>query len=298
MRQNSAVATLLGGILGCSGTFAHTAIAPPPDIRHLVLVSVDGLRPDAVAAAGASHLKDLVTQSAWTFKARTVGKPETLPSHVSMLTGLAPARHGVNWNNNRGVPLELPSLFTRVQDSGGATALLFGKSKMMMLAGARGPDTFQGPGRGESNWGSGDDQALADRFASDFPRQRPRFAMIHLRAPDYIGHKRHWMSADYLAAVREADLAIGTIVAAIDGSGIADRTALLLTSDHGGDRDEHVSGNAPSETIPWLCRVPGVKPRQITGTVRTVDVAPTGLALLRLPPLEGIDGKVVAACLP
>lgn len=292
-----APALLLAGLLACAGKPADGLAANMP-VRQLVLVSVDGLRPDAIGAAPAPQLQRLLRHSAWSLQARTVGKPDTLPSHVSMVSGRSPESHGVNWNKNRGGQLEGPSLFTRVQDAGGSTFMLFGKSKLLFLAGARGADLVQGPGEGESNWNSGADAALAARFAAEFATRKPQLAMVHLREPDHIGHKKGWMSADYLDAVRVADAALGTVLAAIDASGLADSTAVLLTADHGGEGDEHRSGSRLSETIPWLCRVPGIKPQPIRGPVATVDIAPTALALLGLPPLAGIEGKVVQECLP
>lgn len=296
MRQNPAAVALLAlALIACSAPPASAGARP---VAHLVLITVDGLRPDAIAAAPAKNLQRLLRESAQTLDARTVGSPETLPSHVNMVTGLAPASHGITYNKDRGDTLDIPSLFSRVRESGGATALLFGKSKMVLLAGKPGADTMQGPGPDESNWDSGADQALAARFAREFPDRRYQLALIHLRAPDYIGHKKDWMSADYLAAVRDSDTAVGMVLDAIRSSGLSASTAVILTSDHGGDGHQHVRDNAASETIPWLCYVPGIKPGPIAEPVRTVDVAPTALALLGLPPLKGIDGKTIRACLP
>ena len=287
-------------LASCAGVPATIAAPPPKNsrVQHVVLITVDGLRPDAIAAAPARNIQQLMKQSAASLNARTTGTPETLPSHTSMVTGLPPDQHGVTYNTDKGDRLDTPSIFTRVQEAGGKTALLFGKAKMIMLAGPQGADTAQGPGPGESDWDAGADRRLAARFAEEFPKQRFMLSMIHLRDPDYIGHKQGWMSAPYLAAVRESDAAVGIILKAIAGSGLAKKTAVLLTADHGGEGDRHWSESELSLVIPWLCRAPGVKPASITGTPRTVDVAPTVLAWLGLPPLPGIDGKAVRACLP
>jgi predicted AlkP superfamily pyrophosphatase or phosphodiesterase len=285
----AAVALLLGAC-------AETPPAVPP-YPQLVLISVDGLRPDALAAAPARNIQALQAGGAWSHQARAVGIPETLPSHVTMVTGLRPRKHGVTYNNNRGETLKRPTIFTRVQEAGGSSALLFGKSKLAMLTAPGAAKTLQGPGKGESDSPSGADRALAARFARELPKQRFRFAMIHLRAPDYAGHEKGWMSEAYLAAVREADEAVGVVLQALADNGLAQHAAVILTADHGGAGTHHRHADDLSWTIPWICRAPGAQAGEIREPITLLDVAPTALALLELPPLPGAQGKPVRACL-
>jgi arylsulfatase A-like enzyme len=290
-----------GSIVGATAVLAAATLLPgaaaaAPPAGHVVLIVVDGLRPDAIAAAPAPHIGRLQAGAAHTLGARAVGTPETLPSLVTMVTSRSPAAHGVTYNTDRGGALAMPTVFTRVHEAGGASALYFGKSKLTMLAA---PDTAavrRGPGPNNKDWDAGDDATLAQAFARDFPEHRFRFTLIHLRDPDFVGHDAGWMSAAYLAAVRRADEAVGVIVGAIAGSAVAPQTAVLLTSDHGGEGTRHWSGSEVSWTIPWLCRAPGARAGPIRGQVTLLDVAPTALALLGLPPLPGAEGRVVEAC--
>ncbi len=271
--------------------------APPPD-RHVVLITVDGLRPDAIAAAGARNIQGLLAQSAYTFTARTVDPPETLPSHVSMATGLLPAAHGVHHNTDRGGTLAAPTIFTRVREAGGRSALYFGKSKLALLSGPGNADLLWGPGPHGSGPERGAAAQVAAQFAADFLRERFTFVWVHLREPDSAGHHDGWMSAPYFAALREADEAVGVILQAIAASDVAQRTAVILTTDHGGEKTSHRSGSEASLVIPWMCRAPGAPAATISGAVRGVDTAPTVLALLHLTALPGTEGKIVRACMP
>src|SRR5437016_517332 len=56
--------------------------------ERVIIVSIDGLRPDAIEAAGADTLKKLIRSGAFCATARTIRPSVTLPSHTSMLTGL------------------------------------------------------------------------------------------------------------------------------------------------------------------------------------------------------------------
>ena len=50
----------------------------------------DGLRPDAISMAGAVNIQSLAARGAYTWTAQTILPSNTLPSHISMLTGYPP----------------------------------------------------------------------------------------------------------------------------------------------------------------------------------------------------------------
>jgi arylsulfatase A-like enzyme len=121
---------------------------------------------------------------------------------------------------------------------------------------------------------------------------------VHLADPDNAGHSHGWMSAEYLEAVCRADRAVGSIVETLRKAGTWERTALLVTSDHGGhDRAHFTEGTkrrVEDLTIPWICVAPGVRAGvTIERTVRITDSAPTALAFLGLKMAGVIDGICV-----
>ena len=285
MKRALAAIGLLGAVLGAGA-------APQ---RHVVVITFDGLRPDAIAAAPARQVAALAAAGRSTLAARAAAPPETLPNHISMATGLSPAGHGVTTNRELAHPLGRPTLFTAVREAGGRTALYYGKAKLAVLAPVAGADVQHGPAPGDTRWRDGASASLAERFAADFARERFALAWIHLREPDLAGHKSGWMSPDYLAAVREADAALGVIVGAIDASGLP--TTVILTADHGGEGTQHWGRQAHDWLVPWICAGRGIAPGELGAAVRTLDVAATALAVLGLPALPGNEGQVVSACL-
>lgn len=54
----------------------------------MLLISIDGLRPDAIERFGASTLQRFIKQGSYTLAASTITS-KRLPSHTSMLTGVA-----------------------------------------------------------------------------------------------------------------------------------------------------------------------------------------------------------------
>jgi predicted AlkP superfamily pyrophosphatase or phosphodiesterase len=76
---------------------------PPGPIRHVILVTVDGLLPDAYLHPDAHGLRVpalryLMANGAFSRGARSVFPSVTYPSHTSMATGVQPGRHGVVTN--------------------------------------------------------------------------------------------------------------------------------------------------------------------------------------------------------
>src|SRR5688572_33228334 len=77
----------------CGARYVRSAALPsqplPPTSvsRNVLVVSVDGLRPDAIATYGAPTLQRLMREGSYTLSATTIDPSTTLPSHTSMLTG-------------------------------------------------------------------------------------------------------------------------------------------------------------------------------------------------------------------
>lgn len=69
--------------------------------NKVVLVLVDGMRPDGVCEYGEPYLQDLAAQSSASFAAATVFPSITLPCHTSLFFGVDPQRHGVLTNEWR-----------------------------------------------------------------------------------------------------------------------------------------------------------------------------------------------------
>ena len=75
------------------------SLTPMPLIRRALIVSYDGLRPDAIAQAPMPNLQALMQAGAYSLTAQTTFPSATLPGHASMLMGMCPKKHGVDWND-------------------------------------------------------------------------------------------------------------------------------------------------------------------------------------------------------
>jgi len=117
------------------------APAAAPDgarAEHVVLVSIDGLRPEFYRDADwpTPTLQWLARQGASADAVRGVYPTVTYPSHTSMITGALPARHGIFYNSPfepggqtgrwywEASAIQVPTLWDAVHEAGGTTASL------------------------------------------------------------------------------------------------------------------------------------------------------------------------------
>ena len=256
-------------------------ITPPPHATRVLILSIDGLRPDAIALAPMPNLLALMQNSAYTLNAQTVLPSVTLVSHTSMLTGLCPSKHGVNWNDylpENGFAIGT-DLFDIAHANGLQTVMYVGKYKLRQITEPASTDIFE-------SFDDSDLLVLTAGLLTDFP-QDFGVLFIHFAAPDDIGHEYGWMSPEQLSIIARADEALGQILAELDARGLREETLIIVTADHGGHDSSHGTDLPEDMTIPWIASGPGIQPKMLTTQVHTMDTAATAAMLLGLPiPLE------------
>jgi hypothetical protein len=248
---------------------------PGPVAGRVLIISVDGLRPDAIALAPMPNLNMLMQSGAYSLTAQTVFPSATLPAHASMLTGLCPAEHGVDWNDY--IPengfAQGPSLFALAKEAGLHTVMVVAKEKMRQLTPPETTDVFE--------FINDRDVVLADA-AGPILKAGFDLAFIHLATTDDMGHVYGWLSPEQLSVARRADEAIGTMLSALDEAGLRQDTLIIITADHGGHEKLHGSRSAEDMTVPWIINGPGIAPQIITLPINTTDTAATAAWALNL----------------
>ena len=287
-------------VIARPGDFSR-ADAPATSLtRNVVLVSVDGLRPDAIGHFAAPTLQRLMQEGSYSLVARTIMPSRTLPSHTSMLSGEPPDDHGVFWNNvvtAKQDVVEFATIFSVARAHGYRTAAFFSKAKFGPLQRPGTLDYSQAPGGWFGRWSS--ERTIAD-VRSYLSKEQPNLLFVHLSDPDRAGHSSGWMSDAYGEAVREADAAIGELVRTADAAYGLGNYSLLITADHGGHGYDHGSDDPRDVMIPWIAWGRGVSAGLLRDLpIQTFDTAPTVLWLLGVETPDGWDGApVTTAFLP
>lgn len=259
---------------------------PAPPARRVLILSIDGFRPDAIPLAPMPFLTSLLNQSAYSLKAQTVYPSVTLIAHTSMLSGECPDKHKVDWNDY--IPengyAQVTDIFDVAHAAGMQTVMYVGKEKLRQITEPESTDIFR--------YINDRDLVITDDLIQNFPADF-RLMFVHFPTPDGMGHEYGWLSPQQLSVLYRADQAIEKLVTELNNRGLMSETLFIITADHGGHDTTHGSSMPEDMTIPWIAFGAGIQPAELTSPVNTVDTAATAAFALGLPIPEEWDGVPV-----
>lgn len=249
------------------------AAAQTDPLRHVIILSVDGLRPDAlrqVMPAG------LLARAAYSWTAQTTMPSTTLPAHTSMLTGVGTEIHRVQFNDRARGYVAIPTVFSVAAARGMAAAVFVSKPKLLYLARpgtvAR-ADYLPYPAYHQ--------EEVTRQAMRHLAQAQPEILFIHVADLDDAGHSQGWMSTPYMAAARRVSATIEIILDVLTRMNRLDHSLLIVSADHGGRGRTHGTANPLDTTIPWLA-FGAVRPGPILLEIKTYDTAATALAAVGL----------------
>lgn len=271
-------------LFACLGLLAACRPALPPSPGpNAILISIDTLRADHLGCYGyprpTSPNLDRFAAEGAIFERAVAESPWTMPSHASLLTGLAPSRHGMLDDMSK-LADAIPTLAEQIRGAGVQTAAFVNTPYLDANTGLmRGFDSA----RNFDIWddrkqrmlsGEAMNDALADWL--DEHGDRPFFAFFHTYDlhSDYLPAARyraelvrpydgrfdgrsktltgivlgrlHPTPADidhirdlYDAALRQLDDNLGALFADLERRGLLDETLVIVTSDHGEEFFDH-----------------------------------------------------------
>ncbi len=218
------------------------------DGHSVLLVSLDGFRADYLDLGITPALSRIAREGV---RARwlTPSYPTlTFPNHYSIVTGLAPDRHGIVHNTMRDPALGGFKLSDRTAVGDGrwwgGEPIWVGAEKAGLRSAAMywpGSEAAIGGVR-PTRWNAyrdGDTLPYAMRvdtvlgWLSEPGSTRPRIATLYFEGIDKAGHAHGPDSPQAHAAVRETDAALARLLRGLDERGLRDRVDVIVVSDHG-----------------------------------------------------------------
>lgn len=296
--------------------------------KYVIHVSIDGLRSDFVSPTTTPTLYGLVKEGAATLNARTDPDfTDTLPNHTSQFTGrpvLGDSGHKVDYNEDKGraahtdAGFYLSSVFDVVHDHNGSTIVLADKPKFDAIERTWNDEGGQDKtgadnGTNKIDYYNNSQSKITLATLTDFITKNaaPVFAFYHIKEPDTAGHASGWNSTEYRKAVEEADTILKQLIDELAKTSLADETAIIVSSDHGGVAGQKHHGDTDDQgnyIVPLVIYGPGVsrgadlyelssddrfepglEQVEINSPqpIRTAEVANVALELLGLPPVPG-----------
>jgi arylsulfatase A-like enzyme len=285
----------------------------PPAGGAFVLVSIDTLRADRLPTygrtAGSTPTISGLAAEGVVFDRAYAHAPQTLPSHVSMFTGLLPFEHKVRDNLGFALSAEPATLAHLFGAAGYATA---GFASAFVLRGETGIS------RGFDVYDAALPAAAADQSPAEIVRNGPDtvaaavawlnargddrfFLFLHIYEPHapYEPPAKFTQPDKYDGEVAYSDEIIGTLFAALRGRGWYDTATIVLTSDHGeglGDHGELEHGlfiyNSTTH-VPLIVKLPGAERggARVAAPVQHIDLLPTLAAWAGFAAPAGLRGR-------
>jgi hypothetical protein len=261
-------------------------------VSRVIVVVLDGLRPDAITRFALPHLGALLDTTAHTLAGRTVEPSTTASALTSLFTGVAPSIHGIRDEHgflpSLGKRLTLlPKVLAahRLPMRGYMRALPFGFRAIGSTIAAR---------LGVRARFAGHDAAgileAARRDLSTTPR-----GVLYLHWPDadLAGHAHGWMTSGYARATERLDHAVGQLVAE---TGVLEdpSSAIIFLADHGGGgavTTDHDSAHPHDLTIPIIIGGGRAVPGRLAAGSSPLDVCATIPWVLGVTPPASWQGR-------
>ncbi len=306
--KHSSIATTLASTLFAAAGFCLPAVSLADDapVKKVLIIGIDGLRPDALRQADAPNIHALAEQGAYSWDAQCESRTFSGPNWTTIMDGIHIDKHGVASNNYRDSKVaDWPDFFTYLEqyNSQWVTARLITW------------DSFYNnqPTGADINlfhdYRKNGDQIMADQAvrllsnADPDIKQDPDVLFIYQADVDVAGHNARHLgfspdSPSYMKAIANADKRVGQLMEALQKrpNYKDEQWLIVVTSDHGGAMDQQHSGNtAERRNIPFIVSGPAAAKGPIFPNARNVDVAKTVLTYMGVPiqPEWQLDGHAV-----
>lgn len=254
--------------------------------NKVILISIDGMRPDGMRACGNPYVAELERTCAYTYQGRSVNPSITLPCHFSMTHAVTPQRHGIL--SNTYVPQVRPVLgiFEKVKQAGGTCAMFYGWDPIrdVALPGAIHYASYINAYAKENT-----DTVLTDEAMRVMRESAPDFVFLYMvETDDKGGHDNGWMSEEY---ERRISIAPDNARRVIEAFG--DTYTVIIVADHGGHARTHGTTMKEDMTIPFFFRGPSFTPGVIERPLSLLDIAPTIVKIMGIAPETEWEGAPV-----
>ena len=301
-----------------------------PRRPNVLLISIDTLRADRLgcygSTRGTSPRIDELAAQATVFEAAHSSSAWTLPSLCTLMTGLAPSTHGATQLDSM-LPPEHRTLAEHLLRAGYDTAIVASHifltehyglqqgfnlvDEELLVAASDFNRSITSPQVSERGIRFLDAKALGAQ-AAGHSTATPWFLWLHYFDPhaEYMKHEgiserfgTETQSDLYDGEIAFTDLHVGRVLEALQRTGLAENTVVVITADHGEEFGEHGQqrhGNHLHQEVvrvPLIVQLPpplrptAAPPPRVPEVVGTIDLLPSLLDLCELPKAEGLHGR-------
>jgi predicted AlkP superfamily pyrophosphatase or phosphodiesterase len=255
-------------------------------MKKVILISIDGMRPDGLARCGHPFAEEVRKLGSWTQDAHTVFPSVTLPCHMSLFHSIPPERHGMTTNVYMPPVRPVKGLFEQVKSAKKKAAMFYGWEPLRDVAR---PESLKFAEFIYAYTEESADTSLTDSALARIQKSKPDFVFLYMVDTDEKGgHDNVWMSEEYL---RRVSIAVDNIRRVIESCG--DEYTVVITADHGGHDRTHGTDMPEDTTIPMFYVGKDFPAGQRFSGGSILDIAPTVAKLMGAFPAPEWEGKAL-----
>ena len=268
----------------------HLRNESAPLARRVIVVAVDGCRPDRLAEAHTPFLDRLAAEGLVCDDMRTVYPARTVTAFTSMLTGAVPRVHGMRSNFVPSLGMKCESIFDALREHG-KHGRMVGIAHLVDSFGERTMETVTAVTPNEEI-----DDALASRARAVLQNEDPDLLVLQTLSVDQTGHARGSYYPEYLERIEATDRLIEDFLGWCREEGYLEGATVIVLSDHGQGKGIGGHGHLtePEKRVPFIAWGEGVPAgAKFDGSRSLLDVAPTLAYYLGVPPPARSVGQVL-----
>ena len=254
--------------------------------NKVILISIDGMRPDGLKECGNPYVAELEKMATYCYGGRSMEPSVTFPCHFSMTHSVTPQRHGILTNTYVPQVRPVTGIFERIKDAGGVSAMFYGWEPLRDIAL---PGSLKFATYVEAYTKESSDTVLTDEALRVIGENKPDFAFLYMVETDEKGgHDSGWMTEEYL---RRISIAVDNVKRVIEAFG--DEYSFIIMADHGGHNRTHGTTMPEDMTVPlFFIGAPFARGKAVEG-LSLLDIAPTIASVMGVEPDREWEGSSI-----
>lgn len=250
-------------------------IAGTAQNNKVLIIGIDGTRPDALLNANTPNLDDLWQNGAYSFKAKTDEISSSGICWTGMMTGVWHDKHKVISNDYKNPNVsEYPHFFRRYKQFDAA-------SKRYSIVHWAPLHKILQEGDATDALNVKSDAAVSEKAVNRLLEEDVDVLFVHLDDVDHAGHAKGYgaKKPSYLTAIEQADKHVGEIIAGLKSrpNYKGENWLVLVSTDHGGSDFGHGKNIPEHTTIFYIASGKSAIKGEIPTQVNVIDIAVTAL---------------------
>lgn len=242
------------------------------DIKKVLIIGIDGCRPDALQVANTPNLDELIANGIFSPDALNDDITISGPGWSAILCGVWSDKHLVTGNNFSGNNYEqYPHIFKYIED--------FDPDLHTVSICHWGPiNDFIVLDHADFKLTESSDLLVATQAVAYLAVNDPDILFLHFDDADHAGHSQGFSPEvpAYIQAIESIDTHIGTVMESIRNrpSFLMEDWLVLVTTDHGGLGFSHGGTSIEEERVFFIASSPGISTERIVRDSMVVSDAP------------------------